>query len=182
MCRGLLNLSQNEFACKIPETFIDLKNLEFLDLSFNCFGNFGVPLLLGEFHKMKEVHLSGNSLFGQIPEIWEKLSGVEKIEFFKMGLVGEIPPSMGVYLKNQSYLRLDNNNLEGLIPEKFKFLLKTANEINLENNNLSGRITYTCGGRVGRKMLKLGGNMGLYLKINDSCCCCENGGTDDYGS
>ncbi|KAL5059999.1 hypothetical protein RYX36_031603 [Vicia faba] len=68
---------------------------------------------------MKEVHLSGNSLFGQIPQIWEKLSGVEKIEFFKMGLVGEIPPSMGVYLKNQSYLRLDNNNLEVLKQEEF---------------------------------------------------------------
>ncbi|XP_058759125.1 probable LRR receptor-like serine/threonine-protein kinase At4g36180 [Vicia villosa] len=169
-----LNLSQNGFNCKIPDSFIHLKKLEFLDLSFNRFGNFGVPLFLGEFHKMKEVHLSGNSLSGQIPEIWEKLGSVEKIGFSKMDLVGEIPASMGVHLKNLTNLELDNNNLEGPVPEEFGFLLKSANEINLENNNLSGRISFTCGGGVGQKMLKLAGNMGLYLEINASCCC-ENG-------
>ncbi|CAL5207054.1 unnamed protein product [Lathyrus oleraceus] len=169
-----LNLSNNGFCCKIPESFIQLKNLEFLDLSFNHFGNFGVPLFLGEFPKMKEVHLTGNSLSGKIPEIWEKLGGVEKIGFSKMGLVGEIPASMGVYLKNLTYLGLDNNNLKGPVPEEFGFLLKLANEINLENNNLSGRISFTCGRGVGQKKLKLAGNMGLYLEIKDSCSC-DNG-------
>ncbi|XP_058765430.1 piriformospora indica-insensitive protein 2-like [Vicia villosa] len=165
-----LNLSQNGFACKIPESFIHLKKLEYLDLSFNRFGNFGVPLFLGKFHKMKELHLSGNSLSGKIPEIWKKLGGVEKVGFSKMDLVGEIPASMGIHLKNLSYLGLDNNNLEGPVPKEFRFLLKIANEINLENNNLSGRITFICGGGVGGNKLKLGGNVGLYVENkNDSC-------------
>ncbi|CAI8603098.1 unnamed protein product [Vicia faba] len=81
---------------------------------------------------MKEVYLSGNSLSSKIPEIWKKLGGVEKIRFSKMGLVGEIQPSMGFYLKNLTFLGLYNNNLEGLVPEEFGFLLKSANEINLE--------------------------------------------------
>ncbi|WJX18391.1 hypothetical protein P8452_08191 [Trifolium repens] len=160
-----LDLSFNGFGCKIPESFIHLKNLEFLDLSFNLFGNFGVPLFLGEIPRLKEVYLSGNTLSGEIPEIWENLGSVEKIGFSKMGLVGKIPASMGVYLKNLSYLGLDNNKLDGPVPEEFG-LLEFATEINLENNNLSGRINFSS--EVGEKF-KLGGNVGLCLGKNDSC-------------
>lgn len=167
-----LDLSYNGFSCKIPESFSNLKKMEFLDLSFNLFGNFGVPLFLGEIPRLKEVYLSGNLLSGKIPEIWENLGGVEKIGFSKMGLVGKIPVSMGVYLKNLSYLGLDNNKLDGPVPKEFG-LLEFANEINLENNNLSGRITFST--RVGQK-LKLAGNVGLCLGNNNSSCS-ENGGS-----
>jgi Leucine-rich repeat (LRR) protein len=160
-----LDLSFNGFGCKIPESFIHLKNLEFLDLSFNLFGNFGVPLFLGEIPRLKEVYLSGNTLSGKIPEIWEKLGSVEKIGFSKMGLVGKIPVSMGVYLKNLTYLGLDNNMLDGPVPEEFG-LLEFANEINLENNNLSGRINFSS---IIRQKLKLAGNIGLCLGNNNSC-------------
>jgi hypothetical protein len=139
--------------------------LEFLDLSFNLFGNFGVPLFLGEIPRLKEVYLSGNTLSGKIPEIWEKLGSVEKIGFSKMGLVGKIPVSMGVYLKNLTYLGLDNNMLDGPVPEEFG-LLEFANEINLENNNLSGRINFSS---IIRQKLKLAGNIGLCLGNNNSC-------------
>ncbi|XP_058765427.1 piriformospora indica-insensitive protein 2-like [Vicia villosa] len=160
-----LDLSYNGFECKIPESFTHLKNMKFLDLSFNLFGNFGVPLFLGEIPSLKEVYLSGNLLSGKIPEIWGKLGGVEKIGFSEMGLVGEIPVSMGIYLKNLSYLGLDNNKLDGSVPEEFG-LLEFANEINLENNNLSGRISLPS--RVEQK-LKLAGNIGLCLGNNASC-------------
>ncbi|CAK8571742.1 unnamed protein product [Lathyrus sativus] len=160
-----LDLSYNGFGCKIPESFIHLQNMKFLDLSFNLFGNFGVPLFLGETTSLKEVYLSGNLLSGKIPEIWEKLGGVEKIGFSKMGLLGKIPVSMGIYLKNLSYLGLDNNQLDGSVPEEFG-LLEFANEINLENNNLSGRISLPS--RVEQK-LKLAGNIGLCLGNNASC-------------
>ncbi|CAI8602803.1 unnamed protein product [Vicia faba] len=160
-----LDLSYNGFGCKIPESFTHLQNMMFLDLSFNLFGNFGVPLFLGEISTLKEVYLSGNLLSGQIPEIWENLGGVEKIGFSKMGLVGKIPVSMGTYLKNLSYLGLDNNKLDGSVPQEFG-LLEFANEINLENNNLSGRISLPS--RVEQK-LKLAGNIGLCLGNNASC-------------
>ncbi|PNX77469.1 piriformospora indica-insensitive protein 2-like [Trifolium pratense] len=88
-----------------------------------------------------------------------------------MGLVGEIPASVGVYLKNLTYLGLDNNMLDGTVPEEFG-ILKFANEINLENNNLSGRITFSC--EVGERF-KLAGNVGLCLGKNYSCCS-GNGG------
>ncbi|KAI4301071.1 hypothetical protein L6164_034387 [Bauhinia variegata] len=151
-----LDLSSNRFGCKIPETFRQLQSLEFLDLSFNYFGNFGVPMFLGEIPRLKEVYLSGNLLGGKIPEIWENLGGVVRIGFSNMGLIGLIPASMGTYLRNLSYLGLDNNKLEGSVPEEFG-LLQFA-EINLENNSLSGSVPFST--KVGEK-LKLAGNTGL---------------------
>ncbi|TKY52758.1 Piriformospora indica-insensitive protein 2 [Spatholobus suberectus] len=167
-----LDLSFNAFGCRIPESLRGLQSLEFLDLSFNRFGNFGLPLFLGEIPRLKEVYLSGNSLSGVIPEIWENLGGVEKLGFSDMGLVGSIPASMGVYLKNLSYLGLDNNRLDGPVPGEFG-LLEFADEINLENNNLSGRVPFSI--KDGQKLkLKLAGNTGLCV---DNKIRCSSGGS-----
>ena len=150
-----LDLSFNGFYGKIPDGLSGLQRLEFLDLSFNRFGNFGVPLFLAEMPKLKEVYLSGNLLGGQIPEIWEKLGGILGIGLSNLGLVGNIPVSMGVHLRNLCYLGLDNNKLEGTVPVEFG-LLKFVNEINLENNSLSGRVPFSKF-KIGQK-LKLEGN------------------------
>ncbi|KAF7818449.1 piriformospora indica-insensitive protein 2-like [Senna tora] len=153
-----LDMRSNRFMGKIPESLRNLQGLEFLDLSYNHFGNFGVPLFLGEIPRLREVYLSGNSLGGKIPEIWENLGGVRRIGFSELGLIGNIPASMGFHLRNLSYLGLDNNKLEGSVPEEF-CLLELIDEINLENNNLSGRIP-PLNLKVGEK-LKLAGNRGL---------------------
>ncbi|KAF7804618.1 piriformospora indica-insensitive protein 2-like [Senna tora] len=159
-----LDLSFNRFVGEIPESFRNLQSLEFLDLSFNHFGDFGVPLFLGEIPRLREIYLSGNILGGKIPEIWGNLGGVLRIGFSEMGLIGNIPKSMGFYLRNLSYLGLDNNNLEGPLPEEF-VLLKDVDEINLENNNLSGRVPFS--NRIVGEKLKLGGNRGLCVDHKD---------------
>ncbi|CAL0326853.1 unnamed protein product [Lupinus luteus] len=169
-----LDLSYNRFDCRIPESLRYLQSLELLDLSFNLFGNFGVPLFLGEVPSLKEVYLSGNLLGGVIPEIWENLECVIGIGFSKMGLIGNIPNSMGVYLKNLTYLGLDNNNLVGPVPEEFG-LLKFADEINLENNNLSGRVPSSI--KVVGEKLKLEGNEGLCVENKLKCSDDNNGCT-----
>ncbi|XVF21547.1 hypothetical protein REPUB_Repub12eG0099200 [Reevesia pubescens] len=153
-----LDLSSNGFSDNIPRSLSNLQGLEFLDLSFNRFGNFGVPLFLAEMPRLKEVYLSGNLLGGEIPDIWEKLEGILGIGFSGMGLVGGIPASMGLHLRNLCYLGLGNNKLEGKVPEEFGFL-EFASEINLENNNLSGRVPFSAKftAKVGEK-LRLKGN------------------------
>ncbi|KNA08043.1 hypothetical protein SOVF_166010 [Spinacia oleracea] len=158
-----LDLSYNNFVGEIPESLKNLQNLEFLDLGFNKFGNFGVPLFLGRMPRLREVHLSGNILGGAIPEIWENLRGILGIGLSGVGLVGEIPSSMGVFLTNVSYIGLDNNKLEGTVPTELG-LLDHVNEVNLQNNRLSGRIPFSAPfvSRLGGK-LKLEGNSGICL-------------------
>ncbi|KAL2470540.1 ROP-interactive CRIB motif-containing protein 7 [Abeliophyllum distichum] len=156
-----IDMSFNGFSGEIPENFKGLKGLEFLDLSYNHFGNFGVPLFLGEMKSLKEVYLSGNFLGGQIPEIWENLGGILRIGLSGTGLVGNIPASLGTYLRNVCYLGLDNNKLEGPVPNEFA-TLEFVSEMNLENNKLGGRVPFSAGfvSKLGKK-LKLKGNSDL---------------------
>ncbi|KAK9726415.1 hypothetical protein RND81_05G213500 [Saponaria officinalis] len=158
-----LDLSYNNLSGEIPENLGNLQSLEFLDLGFNKFGNFGVPMFLGKLHKLKEVHLSGNLLGGVIPEIWENLGGILGIGLSGVGLIGNIPSSMGVYLRNVSYIMLDNNKLDGELPKEFE-LLDNLNEVNLRNNHLSGKIPFSVKfvAKVGRK-LKVEGNSGICI-------------------
>lgn len=159
-----LDLSSNRLSGRIPESIKNLKKLDFLDLSYNRFANYGVPLFLAEMPSLKEVYLSGNKLGGRIPEIWENLGGILGIGLSKMGLVGNIPSSMGVFLRNLCYLGLDNNELEGIVPEELGFL-ECVNELNLENNRLSGRIPFSVNfsAKIGGK-LKVGGNSELCVE------------------
>lgn len=159
-----LDLSLNGFSGKIPESLKGLKMLEFLDLSYNRFANSGVPLFLAEMPRLREVYLSGNFLGGQIPEIWKNLGGIVGIGLSGTGLVGNIPASMGVFLRNVCYLGLDNNQLVGTVPEEFG-ALELMSELNLENNNLSGRVPFSANfaSKVGEK-LKLKGNPNLCVE------------------
>ncbi|KAF8401941.1 hypothetical protein HHK36_012892 [Tetracentron sinense] len=160
-----LDLSSNGFTGKIPETLQGLQRLEFLDLSYNRFENSGIPLFLAEMPNLRELYLSGNSLGGQIPEIWDKLRGISGLGLSGLGLVGNIPASMGVFLRNLCFLGLDNNKLEGTVPVELG-LLETVNEMNLENNQLSGRLPFSAkfSAKIGGK-LKLGGNPNLCVDV-----------------
>ncbi|XP_074561512.1 uncharacterized protein LOC141817782 [Curcuma longa] len=158
-----LDISSNRIAGRIPAELGRLKRLELLDLSDNQLTG-GVPTWLAELENLREMHLSGNPVGGAIPEIWEKLGGVLGVGMSRLGLVGNIPASMGVYLGRVTYLALDNNKLEGELPEQFQRMESTAMEINLENNGLLGRVPFSAGfiRRLDGK-LKLAGNQELCL-------------------
>ncbi|GAB4841057.1 hypothetical protein Ancab_021803 [Ancistrocladus abbreviatus] len=153
-----LDLSSNKLNGEIPDKLKDLQLLEFMDLSFNSFNNSGIPLFFGEMPTLKELYLSGNHLGGAIPEIWDKLGGILGIGFSGMGLVGSIPASMGVSLRNARYIGLDNNELEGTVPKEFG-LLGNLQEVNLQNNQLRGKVPFSAAFATGiGSKLKLEGN------------------------
>ncbi|KAJ4807928.1 hypothetical protein LUZ62_020494 [Rhynchospora pubera] len=157
-----LDLSFNRINGRIPDTISGLKKLELLDLSFNQLTG-GIPTGMGEMVGLKEVYLSWNRIGGQIPEIWEKIGGnLVGIGFSGLGLNGNIPASMGIYLRKLCFLALDNNLLEGPVPVQLRELESTANEVNLEKNQLHGPVPFSADFvvRLGSK-LKLGGNRGL---------------------
>lgn len=153
-----LDLSYNRFSGKIPENLKKLQKLEFMDLSYNKFGNFGVPLFLSEMKTLKEVYLSGNLLGGHIPEIWNNLRGILGIGLSSTGLIGNIPASMGVFLSNACYIGLESNRLSGPVPKEFGSMGSVL-ELNLANNQLTGRVPFSAhfAGKLGNK-LKLQGN------------------------
>ncbi|XP_020080055.1 piriformospora indica-insensitive protein 2 [Ananas comosus] len=164
-----LDLSSNRISGPIPARLGRLSRLEFLDLSNNRLTG-GVPTALGEMRGLKEVYLSGNpGLGGRIPEIWEGLGGILGIGMSGLGLTGNIPGSMGVFLGNLCYLALDNNLLEGELPDQLKRLEASAKEINLANNSLAGRIPFSAGfvDRM-RGKLKLTGNPKLCVEEEES--------------
>ncbi|KAE9460719.1 hypothetical protein C3L33_07381, partial [Rhododendron williamsianum] len=161
-----VDLSWNNFSGKIPGGLKNLRNLEFLDLGYNSFGKFGIPLFLGEMTSLREVHLSGNNLGGAIPEIWENLGGIMGIGLSGTGLVGNIPASMGVFLRNACYIGLDNNGLEGTVPEEFGSL-ESLSEINLMNNKLRGKLPFS---------VKFAAKMGEKLKLEGNPDLCVDGG------
>ncbi|XP_023733432.1 piriformospora indica-insensitive protein 2 [Lactuca sativa] len=153
-----LDLSLNLFSGNFPVSMKGLKNIELLDLSYNRFTNFGIPIFLSEMSKLKEVYLSGNELGGLIPDIWKNLRGIIAIGFSGVGLVGNIPSSIGVFLGNLTYLALDNNKLTGRVPLELE-RLTMVNELNLKNNSLSGKLPFSDKfvSRVGNK-LRVQGN------------------------
>ncbi|GAB4830067.1 hypothetical protein Ancab_019707 [Ancistrocladus abbreviatus] len=161
-----LDLSSNKLIGEIPESLKDLQSLQFMDLSFNSFNNSGIPLFLGEMPRLKELYLSGNQLGGAIPEIWDTLGGILGIGFSGLGLVGKIPPSMGLFLRNAVYIGLDNNKLEGTVPKEFGGL-DNLQEVNLQNNQLSGVVPFSAAfaAAIGSKV-KLEGNPGLCIDRN----------------
>ncbi|KAK8934417.1 hypothetical protein KSP39_PZI014892 [Platanthera zijinensis] len=161
-----LDLSWNRFVGPVPAGFTELKRLEFLDLSHNRLTG-GIPTALAEMRSLKEVYLAGNPFGGRIPEIWENLGGLSGLGLSGLGLIGNIPPSIGLYLQNICYLSLEGNYLVGQMPEQLRLLERTAKEINIENNALEGRIPFSAGflAVIGGK-LKLAGNTKLCLDEN----------------
>ncbi|XP_068651417.1 piriformospora indica-insensitive protein 2 [Aristolochia californica] len=159
-----LDLSFNRIEGEVPNSLVGLQILEFVDLSYNRFSNSGIPLFLADMPRLREVYLSGNPLGGQIPEIWEKLGGVLGLGLSGLGLVGCIPRSMGLFLRNVCYLGLDNNMLEGTVPFELE-LLESLKEMNLENNRLSGKISLPVKFHA---KVKLGGNHDLCVDSSKS--------------
>ncbi|RWR81148.1 piriformospora indica-insensitive protein 2-like protein [Cinnamomum micranthum f. kanehirae] len=155
-----LDLGSNQIGGGIPDRLVGLQKIEFLDLSYNRFFNTGVPVMLAEMPRLREVYLSGNPLGGRIPEIWGKMGGVLGIGLSGVGLVGNIPRSMGVFLEKLCYLGLDNNMLEGEVPLELG-QLENVKELNLENNRLSGEIVFYANFTARKMKMKLGGNPGL---------------------
>ncbi|KAI3678792.1 hypothetical protein L6452_38095 [Arctium lappa] len=160
-----LDLGMNLFSGEIPGSMKKLRFLELLDLSYNGFNNSGIPIFLSEMRKLKGLYLSGNEFGGVIPDIWKNLRGINGIGLSGVGVFGNIPSSIGVFLGNLTYLGLDNNHLSGGVPLELE-RLSMLNELNLKNNNLSGRLPFSNKfvSRVGRK-LRVEGNPELCVDV-----------------
>ncbi|XWS69626.1 hypothetical protein CRYUN_Cryun04dG0194800 [Craigia yunnanensis] len=139
ICRSLrfLDVSENQIAGVIPQSFRDLKSLVFLDLSGNKFRG-PIPEGLHQLKNLKHLSLASNNLTGAIPSSFGQFCSLEVLELSSNSLSGEIPRGL-VNLRNLTSLGLNNNKLSGEIPSGLANI-KSLSTLKVSFNNLSGSL------------------------------------------
>ncbi|XVE91621.1 hypothetical protein REPUB_Repub01dG0026000 [Reevesia pubescens] len=127
ICRSLrfLDVSENQIAGVIPQSFRDLKSLVFLDLSGNKLRG-PIPEGLHQLKHLKHLSLANNNLTGAIPSSFGRFRSLEVLERSSNSLSGDIPEDL-VNLRNLTSLQLNDNKFSREIPSglfKMKSLSK----------------------------------------------------------
>nr|TKS10329.1 hypothetical protein D5086_0000083870 [Populus alba] len=142
-----LDLSNNDFRGKILG-FLDLKNLEYLDLSYNTLNNsifqtigndFSGPLppRFGTSSKLRYVYLSKNKLEGPIAMTFYNALEIMTLDLSHNDLTGRIPEWID-RLSNLRFLLLSYNNLEGEIPIR---LCRNEDDISYNVEKIKGAVS-----------------------------------------
>ncbi|EOY22749.1 Leucine-rich repeat protein kinase family protein [Theobroma cacao] len=143
----LLDLADNSFDGLIPNTIVNLKNLQKLNLAHNALTIESSTLessfinsLTNNMH-LRRIVLSGNPLDTMLPMSIGNLStSLEYLWLTDCKLHGRIPSEVG-NLSSLVALRLGNNELTGVIPNTIGRLQKLQG-LHLQGNKLQGTILY----------------------------------------
>ncbi|PON71366.1 Serine/threonine protein kinase [Trema orientale] len=99
---------------KIPAAICDLKNLTWLDLSWNYIpGDF--PKVLYNCSKLQFLDLSQNYFVGGLPGDIDRLSGLQFLDLASNNFTGDVPAAIG-RLSELKTLNLHENLLNGTVP------------------------------------------------------------------
>ncbi|EEF44071.1 serine/threonine-protein kinase bri1, putative [Ricinus communis] len=102
---------------------------------------YGQPLVYTKtLSLLTSIDLSGNNLYGEIPEEITKLIGLFVLNLSRNHIRGQIPKSISE-LRQLLSLDLSDNSLSGSIPPSMSSMTFLAH-LNFSNNNLSGIIPY----------------------------------------
>ena len=127
-----LDLSYNNIAGIIPESFGNLKDLTILNLSNNKLTG-GVPDTLTTLKNLEYLNIGNNSsLGGSIPINIGNLDSLRQLLMFGDSLSGSIPNGIG-NLDSLTDLYLNNNQLTATIPASISNLT-TLKSVNLSDN------------------------------------------------
>ncbi|XP_063939585.1 receptor-like protein EIX2 isoform X2 [Daucus carota subsp. sativus] len=130
-----LDLSYNGFDIPIPSFFGSLPNLVHLDLS-GCHFQGAIPDELGNLSKLSFLDLSYNQLEGELVLSAAEVMSLRFLDLSHNLLFGEIPDSWK-YFEDLIFLNLGNNNFSGRIPMSIRYL-HSLNKLILRNNKLYG--------------------------------------------
>ncbi|XP_027923429.1 receptor-like protein EIX2 [Vigna unguiculata] len=129
-----LNLSSNYFPdTNIPEFIGSLTNLRYLDLS-SCGFDGKIPTQFGSLSHLKYLNLASNYLEGSIPLQLGSLSQLQYLDLRFNYLEGNIPIQLG-NLSQLQYLDLSFNGLQGNIPSQLGNL-SNLHELYIGNDGL----------------------------------------------
>ena len=129
-----LNLSSNSFPdTNIPQFLGALTNLRYLDLS-SCGFDGKIPTQFGSLSHLKYLNLASNHLEGSIPLQLGSLSQLQYLDLRFNYLEGNIPIQLG-NLSQLQYLDLSFNGLQGNIPSQLGNL-SNLHELYIGNDGL----------------------------------------------
>jgi Leucine-rich repeat (LRR) protein len=172
-----LDLSDNEIDGDIPNWLGELRNLVYLNLSFNRLVTLERPFSNLSF--LNVLDLSSNQLQGQLPVLPQSAT---YLDFSRNNFSSVIPASIGDSLTfayffslssnkfhgsipesicNAAYLQvldLSNNSFSGKIPQCLIEMSVTLGVLNLRRNNLNGSIPDSFPSNCGLQTLNLNGN------------------------
>ncbi|WVZ14216.1 hypothetical protein V8G54_011782 [Vigna mungo] len=103
---------------EIHKSLMELRHLQYFNLSFNDFRDTNIPEFLGSLTNLRYLDLSSSYFSGQIPT---QISSLSHLKYLNLAhnyyLNGSIPPQLG-NLSRLEYLDLSGNSFEGYIPSQ----------------------------------------------------------------
>ncbi|KAK7364403.1 hypothetical protein VNO80_13033 [Phaseolus coccineus] len=157
-------ISKRYIIGEIHESLMELRQLEYLNLSSNSFGGSHIPEFLASLTKLKYLDLSSCRFIGEIPIQFGSFSQLKYLNLAYNFLEGSIPRELGNLSKLQ-YLDIGPNSLEGEVPSQLGNISQLQH-LDLRYNSLEGNIPSQLGNLSKLQELYLGGYDGT-LKIDD---------------
>ncbi|CAN0920184.1 Receptor-like protein EIX2 [Linum grandiflorum] len=161
-------LHENLFSGPIPQDIGTLmprlRNLHLSDNSLNG----TIPSSICKMADLQVVSLRNNHLSGELPDCWEQLSSLWVVDVSNNNLSGKIPSSMGL-MRTLGMLLLSENNLDGEIPSSLQNL-SALTSIDLGENQLSGEVPWWIGEKLSATfVLRLRSNK-FHGQVPESLC------------
>ncbi|KAL2334847.1 hypothetical protein Fmac_016060 [Flemingia macrophylla] len=125
-------------------SLLELKNMEYLDLSYNAFGGSQIPQHMGSFKSLRYLNLSHSRFHGAISYELGNLSKLEYLDLSSNDLGGTIPSLLGK-LTRLRYLDLSSNDLGGTIPSLLGKLARLRYLDLSYNYEINGEVPYQLG-------------------------------------
>ncbi|KAL7219761.1 hypothetical protein ACSBR2_012762 [Camellia fascicularis] len=136
----------------INSSLLDLKYLQYLDLSLNDFKGTPIPEFIGMLKNLRYLNLSSASFSGEIPSLLGNLSDLNLLDLYS-----EIYGLKTINLRWVSVLDISINSFNSSIPH-WMFYLTRLRTLDLNSNHFQGQIPRYLGNLCNLKFLDLSGN------------------------
>ncbi|CAL4955654.1 unnamed protein product [Urochloa decumbens] len=154
----VLYLDENSVSGIVPLTLKNLCNLQLLNLEQNNInGDMIGRLPQCSWSKLRELHLQGANLTGQLPVWIGNLTSLSYLDISQNMLIGSVPSGIG-NMRSLGFLDLSQNMLGGSLPSGIGNM-RSLSYLDLSQNMLVGSVPSGIGNMTNLSVLWLNNNM-----------------------